>query len=179
MTKKTSAKRLAASRMSKQHHPETTAAWKRAHPEYGADWRKVHREEAKEATKVWKRLHPGHSAEWFKAHPNYIVEAGRLWRKRLDVKLTGHVRPKRCEVCRRSGVPIHYDHCHKSGLFRGWLCRDCNAVLGYVRDSTKVLQRLIDHLNTRPTAKGQMAKDQKAYAVKQDFYSRKNKIKGD
>ena len=39
-------------------------------------------------------------------------------------------RPKdgRCQLCRRR-KPLHFDHDHKTGKFRGWLCNFCNRVL--------------------------------------------------
>lgn len=27
-----------------------------------------------------------------------------------------------------------YDHCHSTGLFRGWLCRRCNVGIGFLGD---------------------------------------------
>lgn len=152
----------------------------KASPEYMTNWRAEHRTEARIATKAWKAAHPGHTDAWLAAHPGYNAAASRLHKARLYIRLTGRKRPKCCEVCHRHGQPIHYDHCHKSGLFRGWLCRDCNAVLGYVRDSSKILRNLADYLDdfkAHPKVKGQMAKDQKAYALKQAIYIARNKAK--
>lgn len=142
---------------------ELSKAWRATHPEYNAS----------AVTKAWKAAHPGHSKAWFKAHPGYIVKAGKLHRDRLHKRLTGRKRPKTCDVCRRRDQPIHYDHCHKSGLFRGWLCRDCNAVLGYVRDSITVLRKLIEYLErfrSQPRIGDERAAAQKAYAKKLELY---------
>ena len=43
--------------------------------------------------------------------------------------------PLACELCGRVGS-THLDHCHLSGEFRGWLCGQCNRVLGLIGDST-------------------------------------------
>ena len=58
--------------------------------------------------------------------------------------------PATCEGC---GQPpsgkrptLHLDHDHATGRFRGWLCRYCNAALGYVRDNPLILQALIEYL---------------------------------
>lgn len=38
------------------------------------------------------------------------------------------------------------DHCHATGIFRGWLCVRCNFVLGEINDDTELLERLIRYL---------------------------------
>lgn len=35
-----------------------------------------------------------------------------------------------------------------TGVFRGWLCQNCNRALGYVHDSVELLQKMIEYLNT-------------------------------
>lgn len=62
------------------------------------------------------------------------------------------VKPDSCEVC--GSIPIgkhtlHFDHCHIEGHFRGWICRDCNLALGYVKDDIKRLKALIRYLKER------------------------------
>ncbi len=58
--------------------------------------------------------------------------------------------PEKCEVCNRdkkvSTKGLHYDHCHKTGKFRGWLCFKCNVALGMVGDSVDILEKLIIYL---------------------------------
>lgn len=60
---------------------------------------------------------------------------------------TNHPRPGLCEVC---GIPsdrvLHFDHCHVSGKFRGWLCYRCNSTLGMAQDSIPRLRALIAYL---------------------------------
>jgi hypothetical protein len=163
-------------------------------------WRLTHSAQAKAATAAWRLEHPElinatHKA-WLAAHPEYdICAVNNAWnvanpekaraisvasRARRWEKLTTRKKPKRCDVCRRSNVPIHYDHCHKSGLFRGWLCRDCNTALGLTHDSIKVLQSLIDYLTAykeRPRVTGATAKAQKLYAARQAASVAKTKAK--
>ncbi len=58
-------------------------------------------------------------------------------------------RPDHCECCgafNRSGRALHWDHDHKLGGFRGWLCHYCNHALGAVKDNTEHLQLLIEYL---------------------------------
>jgi len=55
----------------------------------------------------------------------------------------------RCAICRstRSGVrKFHVDHDHQTGKIRGLLCHLCNAGLGCLRDSPKILSAAIGYL---------------------------------
>lgn len=54
-------------------------------------------------------------------------------------------RPTCCDVCgdeRR----IQLDHCHRRGIFRGWLCGNCNSILGLAYDDPDRLRKLIAYL---------------------------------
>lgn len=56
-----------------------------------------------------------------------------------------------CAICgvreetQHKGV-FHIDHCHKTGIVRGLLCRGCNHMLGVVRDDPAILDRAISYL---------------------------------
>jgi Recombination endonuclease VII len=76
--------------------------------------------------------------------------ARRAKRKhKLRVQMAGRQRPDNCEAC---GNPhsernrVVYDHCHKSGQFRGWLCDRCNKVLGLMSDDGAALKMLADYV---------------------------------
>lgn len=58
-------------------------------------------------------------------------------------------------VCRGCGSPDpkskkgwNLDHDHKTGEIRGVLCRPCNLILGFAKDSSKHLEGLIDYLES-------------------------------
>lgn len=55
------------------------------------------------------------------------------------------VPPNNCEVCGDKGR-ICWDHDHKTGKFRGWLCDKCNITLGQARDDPVLLRKLADYL---------------------------------
>ena len=38
------------------------------------------------------------------------------------------------------------DHCHKTNVFRGWLCHKCNRGLGAFGDDTRLLQKVLKYL---------------------------------
>lgn len=61
-----------------------------------------------------------------------------------------------CKIC---GVPemelnrrLHLDHDHKTGRFRGLLCKKCNSLLGFVNDNPKILEAAISYLEVLPLA---------------------------
>jgi hypothetical protein len=59
--------------------------------------------------------------------------------------LAGRPRPNECELCGLPGC-IQFDHDHKTGKFRGWLCSPCNRVLGLVRENIQTLEHMIEYL---------------------------------
>jgi hypothetical protein len=53
--------------------------------------------------------------------------------------------PLLCESdCGREATSL--DHCHETGKFRGWLCRQCNTALGMAKDSPATLRALATYL---------------------------------
>jgi hypothetical protein len=69
------------------------------------------------------------------------------YQKKLE-KLAGTNRPEACEICGAIGQ-ICFDHDHKTGGFRGWICWRCNVVLGHVKDSAELLIAIANYLNTK------------------------------
>ena len=59
---------------------------------------------------------------------------------------TGRPKPSACEACGAVG-PVHYEHDHRSGRFRGWLCIRCNCAIGNAKDDPSILRRLADYLD--------------------------------
>jgi hypothetical protein len=54
-------------------------------------------------------------------------------------------KPEQCEICGSLGK-ICFDHDHKTGEFRGWICLRCNSTLGFVKDNKELLQTMIEYL---------------------------------
>lgn len=63
----------------------------------------------------------------------------------IEVAFTGlcHICSKPELECRTN---LHMDHDHANGPFRGWLCNECNFILGLVKDSVDQLERLSTYL---------------------------------
>jgi len=54
-------------------------------------------------------------------------------------------KPKVCEICGRDGI-ICYDHDHETGEFRGWICTQCNIILGMAKDDKDILYKIIEYI---------------------------------
>lgn len=57
------------------------------------------------------------------------------------------VEPSMCQACGDTGK-ICMDHDHDTLQFRGWLCNDCNLILGHAQDDIGVLKALIRYLQS-------------------------------
>jgi len=59
-----------------------------------------------------------------------------------------------CAICGNSppasGRPLHADHNHKTGVFRGVLCWLCNSRILHRTASSEVLRRAADYLDSPP-----------------------------
>jgi hypothetical protein len=67
-------------------------------------------------------------------------------------KINGYPLPTRpeaewCECCGRllESAPC-LDHCHLTGVFRGWLCSQCNCGIGLLGDDIAGLNKAIAYL---------------------------------
>jgi hypothetical protein len=69
---------------------------------------------------------------------------------RVNVRRLGLTRAKDCDAC-GSGVRVVYDHDHKTGKFRGWLCNNCNVALGLLKDDIVKLVQLRKYLENYKT----------------------------
>lgn len=110
-------------------------------------WAERNRPHNLENTRKWRKrrrlasvLHNSHtSARLYGGKPCNLAEA------ELEATITGV-----CAICgvEESSLSRHLcmDHCHATGNFRGWLCFNCNAMLGHVRDNKEVLKNAVSYL---------------------------------
>jgi len=74
---------------------------------------------------------------------------GSFYGRRKIAKLKPKViKSGMCEVC-GSDKRIVYDHNHITGIFRGWLCNNCNVALGMVRDNPSTLKLLVAYIESK------------------------------
>ena len=52
-----------------------------------------------------------------------------------------------CEICGRPGQVV--DHCHKTRLIRGWLCRVCNLAIGKFDDDPLRLMKAAQYIHKK------------------------------
>lgn len=53
------------------------------------------------------------------------------------------------EFGRGTAGNAHLDHCHRTGVIRGWLCGPCNRGLGAFSDNPEFLRAAADYLDSR------------------------------
>lgn len=66
--------------------------------------------------------------------------------RRICEELASRPRANACEICHELQELTVYDHNHKTGEFRGWLCNRCNRVLGLCADNPSLLAGLASYL---------------------------------
>lgn len=111
--------------------------------------------EAKRKRAAYHKAYQQRSTHKAKRASAYRARAAVEAAKRLsalEAKAT-HPRPDVCEVCDKPPTgkhPLHFDHCHTTGAFRGWLCVGCNTALGSALDDPAILRKLADYLERFP-----------------------------
>lgn len=128
---------------------ERIAAWHEENPEarkkHTQRYRENNRDKLREAHRKYIRDENGElNAKYKEGHKRKVAQ------RAIDLEtIAGRPRPEICDAC--GGAPdkniaMHFDHCHKHGHFRGWLCRECNLALGNVRDDPNRLLKLVAYL---------------------------------
>ncbi len=86
---------------------------------------------------------PRHPKGYNSAEENPNWKGGKSWnyRKKHHTK----PKPQKCEIC-GGGGKICLDHDHRTNEFRGWICFHCNVVIGFAKDSTNALEKIIEYL---------------------------------
>lgn len=63
-----------------------------------------------------------------------------------------------CAICKKKEVDrsklgklkwLSVDHCHKTGMIRGLLCRKCNAAIGMMDESAALMTRAAEYLQAK------------------------------
>jgi len=73
----------------------------------------------------------------------------KLSKQLREAKKHATPQPDRCECCNKKDTRLVVDHDHKTGEFRGWLCRSCNLGLGKLGDDITGIQNALNYLNKK------------------------------
>lgn len=95
-----------------------------------------------EASKRWRLNNPGRTAQLVRRHKLKIKYGLREETYLAMLEEQKH----QCAICKTSGKNLVVDHCHQSGQVRGLLCSNCNAALGFLKDSVEVFIRAAEYL---------------------------------
>lgn len=95
---------------------------------YQREWRAVHQERLNAQARMYAALRS----------PDQIARkrARDLLsnRRALGIPEPTRAAPSKCEICDQTKKLVP-DHCHLSGLFRGWICGACNRAIGLMKDN--------------------------------------------
>lgn len=122
----------------------TTKLWQAANPDIVKQCARNHYENNKE-----KRY--ANAKAWAAANPGKVKVRDTNYRRLKRETEAGRPRPDVCEICNRKPTgrgAIHWDHCHATGRFRGWLCQKCNHALGLLDDNPDLLRSLASYLES-------------------------------
>jgi len=123
-------------------------------------WRKKNKEKIKQYKKDYYKNNSEKMRAYYRAYREKNLEKvkgvlriyGRNNRDKINKyklkkleNIAKRKKPKKCEICGREDKVV-FDHCHKTGEFRGWICHKCNIALGLINDDIDILKGLIKYL---------------------------------
>lgn len=123
------------------HAKAYAASWRKKNP----DKRRSYDEKQLRDPKKKAAKHVS-SRDWHVNNREYIAAKAR--KKRGQVNGPTRPMPDSCEICDKLRMfdALSEDHDHETGLFRGWLCKKCNGVLGAAGDTHEKVSRYTDYL---------------------------------
>lgn len=135
-------KRIAYGRKYAKEHPEKIRKW-------ANDWFKKNYRENEEFRK--RRL--AYHKNYYKNNPR--LSDGYNLRTRYGITVNDYdilleKQNNSCAICGKHvsklSRRLSVDHCHESNKIRGLLCSNCNFGIGYMQESTEIMERAINYL---------------------------------
>lgn len=135
--------------------------WAKQNPERSKEItqksQKKHYSKRKQYFRKWKAENPDRWEALWKTNNAKLALEKRLWAYNLSVEEYREILDRASKQCAICGFSFeqptrdeHIDHCHETGLIRGLLCRHCNYMLGYAKDSLLLLQKAAEYLQSPP-----------------------------
>ena len=70
----------------------------------------------------------------------------KLSKQLREAKKVATPKPLKCECCSKETECLVVDHDHKTGKFRGWLCKTCNIGIGKLGDTIDGIENARNYL---------------------------------
>jgi hypothetical protein len=125
------------------------AKFKADRPEEYAAFRAAERVKAKARRAANPEKYREYNRRWHKNTSAKMPERAKMWAR----KTKGQPEPPRppganCECCGVAFVTLLpcLDHCHETGVFRGWICRKCNSGIGLLGDTLEAARKAVAYL---------------------------------
>ncbi len=93
----------------------------------------------------YKNAPKGTGISYYHKHREEIKTRVTRQKRERKERIAGRPKPATCEACGVTGK-IVFDHDHATALFRGWICHNCNWILGLAKDNPQVLLALHNYL---------------------------------
>lgn len=135
--------------------------------------REKNKEKYSEKNRLWREANKeklrASKRRYYEANKEKLQEGHRLRRKANPEKLASDTRKRaygtdglalfdaqqgKCAICNvkitlgknRARDAACLDHCHETGVVRGWLCGSCNLGIGMLKDSAEILKSAVNYL---------------------------------
>ena len=76
---------------------------------------------------------------------SYYITANR-YKIPIETVIEARRNGAECAICNEHSDSIKFDHCHKTGRYRGMLCHNCNTALGKFKDNVEILNNAINYI---------------------------------
>jgi hypothetical protein len=100
----------------------------------------------KKTALLWRQKNFAKIQKYNRQHRKKNPDAITNGRRANRYKNAPYSAPTHCEACGNLLLKPCLDHCHLTGLFRGWLCRKCNSALGLAGDTPEAVQKLLVYI---------------------------------
>src|SRR5215472_9802083 len=121
-------KRWRARPESKPMRAAQAARWRAKHPELSKEIKQRHRMKNLEAVRETDRIaqYAYRQTDQYKAAQKVRNLRFKANQRAQREAIAGRPMPEVCEICHTDEFRVVWDHCHVSGVFRGWICDRCN-----------------------------------------------------
>jgi Recombination endonuclease VII len=135
----------------RRHNRQTDSAYRERALAVQRDYYQRHKEEVKERSRRRWRTDAAYREKKLVRTREYQRE--KRFREIYGITVADHEamfarQDGACAICKRTGVPLCVDHCHRTGEVRSLLCRRCNRGLGFYNDDPDILLVAVAYLRT-------------------------------